>query len=276
MFQVSERHWFVRLLTEPTVRNLDPNSPELIFEHSQLMLNKPLLRHAFSYFYCRFAEIQLLESSSGNPKILEIGSGVGFIKEIIPAAITSDIRPIPGIDRILDAERLEIQSDSITAILAINVYHHLENRDRFLAEAKRVLKPRGVLVLVEPADTPFSRFVHSRIHKDEIYDVNLNPKESAHDGPMKGANQAQIHIDFRGKLAEWTKDDFQASKRFWAHNGGSYLLSGGLNFRPLLGPKFFWLARSLDGLFRLFPKLLSLHEFFVFVKTPNIEVGAEH
>ena len=46
-----------------------------------------------------------------------------------------------------DAQRLPFDADSFDAILMISMLHHVERRDVALAEARRVLRPEGRLVL---------------------------------------------------------------------------------------------------------------------------------
>ena len=44
---------------------------------------------------------------------LEIGSGAGFLKRIIPEIITSDIIPYKGVDRVIDATSLPFEDESL-------------------------------------------------------------------------------------------------------------------------------------------------------------------
>ena len=48
------------------------------------------------------------------------------------------------------AEAVPLAPSSVDVLLMISVYHHLSNFDQFTRESARVLKPDGVLVLVEP------------------------------------------------------------------------------------------------------------------------------
>lgn len=91
--------------------------------------------------------------------ILELGSGSGCIKDILPAAITSDIYLAPGLDLACSAYQIPMPEDSLDAICMLNVFHHLERPKDFLHEASRCLRPGGVLVMIEPTNGLFARLI---------------------------------------------------------------------------------------------------------------------
>lgn len=47
-----------------------------------------------------------------------------------------------------DAQDLPFEDEAFDAVMMISMLHHVENRDRALAEARRVLRPRGRLVVM--------------------------------------------------------------------------------------------------------------------------------
>jgi len=90
-------------LYEPTVRDVHVNNRALLGLHAGILKQKQLLRSAFASFYHDMAG--LCDRFLCAPGIeLELGSGVGFFKNIRPTLITSDIRPAPNIDIIIDAQ----------------------------------------------------------------------------------------------------------------------------------------------------------------------------
>lgn len=120
--------------------------------------------------------------------VLELGSGGGFLKELMPSAVTSDVLDVPGIDIRLDARMLPFEDSSLRAILATNVLHHVPDIARFLSEASRALAPGGRIIAIEPWPTPFSRLVYRYLHHepfDERRDWSLPPG-----GPLTAANGA--------------------------------------------------------------------------------------
>lgn len=65
---------------------------------------KPQLEYLYTDWYTQV--VSRLSTTHG--KILELGSGPGFVKSFIPSALTSDIRCLPGldIDFVLDARNI--------------------------------------------------------------------------------------------------------------------------------------------------------------------------
>jgi len=252
-------------LLEPNVRGLEPDSSAMVNAHFDNMRRKPLARAAFKIFYNKFSD--LVGPFMPSQSFLELGSGVGFIKDILPKMTTSDVREAPGIDLKIDAEEMAVGSTSIDAIFAINVFHHLGNPEKFWAELDRVLKPGGLCVLVEPANTPLSRVIHSRLHSDEYFDLSEPLDHSRVVGPMSGANQAKIHISLRNQNTPWRRGNIELERRFLADNFLTFLVSGGLNFRPLLPGFMAGPLRSIERiLLRPCHGVLALHEYFVFRK----------
>ncbi|GAH06436.1 unnamed protein product [marine sediment metagenome] len=72
--------------------------------------------------------------------LLELGSGGGFLKEEMPAVICSDILPLPANDMTFSALEMPFQDNSVSGIFMIDTFHHIPDSDRFLFEAKRILK----------------------------------------------------------------------------------------------------------------------------------------
>ena len=56
----------------------------------------------------------------------------------------------------------------------LDVLHHLEFPLIFLAEAERVLRPGGRIVMVEPAITPGSTLFYRFIHQEQV-DMSQDP-----------------------------------------------------------------------------------------------------
>jgi SAM-dependent methyltransferase len=64
--------------------------------------------------------------------------------------IGCDLEPGPGVDRIEDAERLRFADGAAGAVLLLEVLEHLRRPERALAEARRVLRGDGLLVVSVP------------------------------------------------------------------------------------------------------------------------------
>jgi SAM-dependent methyltransferase len=134
---------------------------------------------------------QLLDSCPEG-RVLDIGSGTAHIKEFRPDIVSTDILPFPGIDAVADAHRLPFADQSFSAVVMLDVLHHLERPVEFLKEASRVLRAGGRLAMIEPAMTALARRFYDRFHEepvdmqaDPFATVEINPDRSPFD-----ANQA--------------------------------------------------------------------------------------
>src|SRR5437764_1132092 len=83
---------------------------------------------------------------------------------LILQLITSDVFAAPGVDRIIDARELPFADASLRAIAMTDVLHHIAEPRRFLVEATRCIRPGGVLTMIEPWVTPWSRLVYRHLH----------------------------------------------------------------------------------------------------------------
>jgi len=133
--------------------------------------------------------------SDENTPVLEVGSGPGFMKDFIPKLIASDVIGIPGIGVVLDASKLCFADDSLGAIVMTNVLHHLPRPRSFFEEVSRCLKPSGLLAMIEPWVTMWSRFVYTRLHHEPF--IPDSPRwEFESTGQLSGANGALPWIIF--------------------------------------------------------------------------------
>lgn len=115
-----------------------------------------------------YREIAAALPASGPGLTLELGSGMGNIKEILPACITSDIFPNPWLDRVENAYALNFGPGTISNLILFDVWHHLEFPGAALREFQRVLAPGGVVVLMEPAAGLLGRVVYGLFHHEPL------------------------------------------------------------------------------------------------------------
>lgn len=224
------------LLVEPSVRGLDPDSPAFTAALRDVLQRKPLVRRLFEDFYwaCRRLDAEHFGQAPGAR--LEIGSGASLFKHTFPDVLTSDIKALPFVDFVARGEHLPFRDESMRAIYAVNVFHHLPDPRAFLRESIRVLRSGGGLVLIDPYHGPFARFLFGRLTSSERFDMAAPTWETvAGSGPMSNANQALSYIVF-------TRDRHVFESEFpqleivldSPHTHLRYILSGGLNFRQLV------------------------------------------
>lgn len=230
---------------------LGVDDPRTTLLRRHLLQQKPFLKQLYLEWYGL-----LTERMHGLDPVLELGSGGGFLSEVRPGTMKSDFIPIPGLDLSADARQLPFQDHSLGAIVMTNVLHHIPDAARFIAEAVRCLRPNGRVVMIEPWNTPWSRWIYRHLHT-EPFDPEA-PWSFSSSGPLSGANEALPWIVFqrdRGEFAtrfpELDLTDLRVMMPL------TYLFSGGIS-RPLGAPG--WAYRAC----RLFEKVSGLESFGMF------------
>jgi len=181
-----------RLLSHPLTRGLDIDDPLTTALRRDVIATKPFLRRVMQDWY------RLLAAAvpAGDGHVLELGSGAGFLKEVIPEVITSEVFPDVGVDRVVRAEALPFRDGELRAVVMADVFHHIPDVGRFLSEAERCLRPGGVVAMVEPWVTAWSRFVYTRLHH-EPFEPQAAAWRFASSGALSGANSALPWIVFQ-------------------------------------------------------------------------------
>jgi SAM-dependent methyltransferase len=242
-----------------SIKDLD--DPQTTVLHSQIIKGKAFLRNLYIDFYKIFKK-----STGPNAKVVvELGSGGGFIKEIIPGVITSDIINVPNIDMIFSAEQMPFEDGSVDAFFMIDVLHHIKRPKNFLAEAQRCLKSGGKMVMIEPANTIWYRLIVKNFHH-EVFDTSAG-WEINETGPLSGANGALAWIIFQRdrKLFESEFENLKI-KDIGFHTPFRYILSGGLTYRQLVPAFMYGFVNFLEICLRPFSKWLGMFETIVLEK----------
>jgi SAM-dependent methyltransferase len=231
------------LLAHPLARDLDLDSTEATAVHARLIREKPFLRRLYEHYYRAYDAA--IERATPGGLILEIGSGGGFYRELRRGVVSLDIRPGADVDVAGSALALPFRDSSTTAILMLNVLHHLPDSRAFFRECQRVLKPGGRVCLIEPYAGPLSRKIIKPLHHepwDEEGDWSLPAS-----GPLTGANMALPSIIFVRDRAQYDREFPQLPvDRFQFHTVAMYLLSGGVSMRSMLPGSLFNLALAVE------------------------------
>ncbi|MBK9045401.1 MAG: class I SAM-dependent methyltransferase [Bacteroidetes bacterium] len=91
----------------------------------------------------------------------------------MPNVLTSDIIKLPTCDTVIDCTNIPFEDNYFDSILMVDVLHHISNVELFFLEAQRKLKPGGSIVMSEPWNCAWSRFIYKNFHH-EPFDVNAD------------------------------------------------------------------------------------------------------
>jgi len=255
----------IESLREPAFKN-DPPADErqTALLHRRIIRNKHILRRVYADFYGRIAAS--LANGPGQGQIVEIGSGAGFLTEHLPGLITSDILALPDIDLRCSALQMPFRNNSLDGIVMVDVFHHLGDAQRFLREAERCLKPKGKVIMIEPANTAFSRFVYANFHH-EVFAPEAGWQFTSY-GPLSTANGALPWIVFE-RDREKFENLFPSFKlvQFQPHTPLSYLISGGLSYRQLVPNFLYPVIRGMERILSPFSKILGMFVTIELLKT---------
>ena len=136
-----------------------------IHRNRDAWMRKPLLRSVYSEFYRQIVR-RLSHDTHGLQ--VELGSGMGNIKEFLPACRTTDLFPNPWLDQQENAYALSFDVGSVADLILFDVWHHLEYPMAALREFHRVLEPGGRVVLFEPAVSALGRLVYGLCHHEPL------------------------------------------------------------------------------------------------------------
>lgn len=249
------------LLKEKKAEDLD--APSTTLQHRNIILRKKFLKKLYVEWYT-----SILNHTAGLPsgKIVEIGSGGGFLKELNPEIITSDILPFPHCDLTFGGEQMPFENNELSAILMIDVLHHIPNCRSFFKEAQRVLKPGGKIIMIEPANTPFSRLIFQNFHH-ENFDTKTRNWDFPTSGPLSGANGALPWIIFTRDYTDFQKEfPYLTREKIILHTPFAYLASGGLTFKTPFAGWMFKPFRFIESTLTPFNKTLAMFQTIIVAK----------
>ena len=247
-----------KILAHPLTRGLSVDNPKTTVLRRQIIREKKFLKSIYKEWYATLKGTL----PAGKGGVVEIGSGAGFMSEFIPDLITSDVFYNPWTTLALDGRCLPFADQSLRAILMIDVLHHLPKVRSFLNNAARCIGEGGVISMVEPWVTPWSK-IFFRNFQDEPFCPESKTWEFMENGPLSGANVALPWIIFE-------RDRYLFERQFpqWRIQRLNpimpltYLLSGGVSLRSLMPAFTFSFWQSVEN---VLTRLTSMALFAIIV-----------
>jgi len=237
-----------------------------IQRNRQAWSRKPMLREVYHEFY-GLISARLDPRTPGT--VVELGSGMGCIKDVIPGCVTTDLFPNPWLDRQENCYALSLADGSVSHLILFDVWHHLRYPGTALREFHRVLAPGGRLILFEPAASWVGRLVYHFFHHEPVAIRDPITWEapagfSAADADYYAAQGSATRLFWWGegheRLKGWRIRELTPVASF------NYFASGGFS-GPQLGGRFLHgLMRGLDALCSPFPRAFAARLLVVLEK----------
>lgn len=168
-------------------------------EHERAWEARPLLRSIYRDWF----ELLASRLSRVPGPTIELGSGIGQLRDAVPDLVTTDVEATPWADRVVDAEALPYGDSELANIVMLDVYHHLPRPAAFLDEARRALAPGGRVVMLEPYCSPLSSLAY-RLHHERLELDTDGFAESDSTDPLD-ANLAQTTLAFYRQRDEYDR-----------------------------------------------------------------------
>jgi SAM-dependent methyltransferase len=245
--------------------NLEQHNAE-IQENLAYWNNKPTLRKVYRGFH---EAIGAQLSGIQGHHIAELGSGIGNIKEVIPACIRTDLFPNPWIDQLESAYRLSFDNESASDLILFDVFHHLRYPGRALEEFQRVLVPGGRVIIFDPCVSLLGRLIFGLCHHEPI-----GLREPITWLPPSGwdVDKDDYYAAQGNAFRVFVKDEFESDLRTWKRvlcrrlSAISYVATGGYSKPQLYPQSMLPVMRSIDRVCDFLPAVFATRLLVVLEK----------
>lgn len=229
---------------------------DITVANNRIIKSKEFLRAFYLENYSAFK--QKLESVQMEGKIVELGCGATCIKEILPEAVTTDVFEHDYCDLVVDATAMPFEDQSIKAFFLMNVFHHIPDVNKFLAEASRCLKTGGIIYISDQHVGIISHFILKYAH-NEYFDSKADNYSFTSINPLNSANGALTWMVFKRDNAKILSDKNLKMELYEPFAPLMYWLLGGLKNWTLINNQMTYnFVRQLDKfLIRLSPQFGS-------------------
>lgn len=237
-----------------------------ILQNEGYWQKKPILRQIYRAFH---EEIAKHLSTLPSPLVVELGSGIGNIKEVIPHALRTDLFPNPWLDQTENAYALSFGKETVSDLILFDVFHHLRYPGTALREFWRVLRPGGRVLVFDPFISLLGVVVYGLLHKEPIawrQEVvwYAPPGWDAHQVDYYAAQGNATRVFFSRLTPSLLRDwNIVTRKRFAAL---SYVASGGYSGPQLYPDSLYPLLRTLDSWLDKLPPVFATRILVVLEK----------
>ena len=229
---------------------------------------KPQLRAVYRGYHELIAS-RLDRSVPG--KVVELGSGMGSIKEVISDCVTTDLFPNPWLDRQENAYRLSFADASVSNLILFDVWHHLRYPGTALREFRRVLAPGGRVIIFDPAMSWTGQFAYGLFHHEPLgmrlaitWDApsGFEPEDSDYFAAQGAATRIFWRREAPERLTGWEIAEVAPLPSF------EYFATGGFSGPQIGDPGLSRLLRRLDKATSRWPNLFAARLLIVLKRAP--------
>ncbi len=235
---------------------------------------KPLLREIYRGFHEAIAS-QLAAGTSGS--VVELGSGVADIRDVIPNCVRTDLFPNPWIDRVENAYALSFGEQSVSNVILFDVFHHLRYPGAALKEFRRVLASRGRVIIFDPCLSAAGWVVYGALHKEPVgireqieWDAPAGWSPTNVDYYAAQGNATRIFLRREIDISDFGWNVI-TTKRLCSI---SYVASGGYSGPQMYPTRVLPIMRAIDMLLDRMPRIFATRLLVVLEKMDDAEPSA--
>jgi SAM-dependent methyltransferase len=219
--------------------------------------HKPVLQSVYKDFY---NQIKLNLSGLPDSKVVELGSGLGNIHEVMPRCIRTDLFPYPWIDQVENAYQLSFEDETVSDLILTDVFHHLRYPGTALKELNRVLRKNGCVIMLEPSLSLLGSVIYGIFHTEPIAVTKkiewFAPEEWSPEQIDYYAAQGNATRIFVGGKYHSALKDWQTVKVIRL-SALAYAASGGYSFSQFYPTAMLPLFKTVEKILDLFPSLFA-------------------